>query len=198
MFKQTATISIAIVLIVAASWTVSVAGQKGYFQPGALDPSSARSDSFRNHWYSKHLNAMSEPVLGPSPSSRTYRFTWLRTFHHPVAVRITSTEDHCTLFATELDGAGGYGPGKILRKKQISLGLEQCEKIQQLIETNNFWNLPSSENTLGLDGSEWIVEGATTQYHVVTRWTPESGPIHTIGKNFLSLADWQYKPDEMY
>jgi hypothetical protein len=198
MFKQAATISIAIVLIVAAAWAVAAASQKGYFPPGSLDPVSTRSDSFQNHWYSKHLEAMAEPVLEASASSRTYRFTWLRTFHHPVAVRITSAGEHCTLFATELNGAGGYDPGKILRKKTVALTPKQCEKIEALINSNGYWSLPPHEDTAGLDGSEWIVEGATTQYRVVSRWTPESGPIRSIGEHFLGLTGWRYKSDEMY
>jgi hypothetical protein len=110
MFKQAATISIAIILIVAIVWITMLAGQKGYFPPGALDPDSPRSDNFRNHWYSQQLEAMAEPVLKPGGDSKVYRFAWLRSFHHPVAIRVVDGDAHCTLHAIELDGAGGYAP----------------------------------------------------------------------------------------
>ena len=46
-------------------------------------------DSFVNQWYSKTLFKMEEPVLSSYKGDKEiYRFTWLRTFHHPVAVRL--------------------------------------------------------------------------------------------------------------
>ena len=47
-------------------------------------------------------------------------------------------------------------------------------------------------------GSEWIIEGVTDRYRVVTRWTPESGPVRAIGEQFLSLTGWKYSQREMY
>jgi hypothetical protein len=82
---------IATALILVATFFSPAAAEadaKNYFPPGALDPSKADSDNFINGWYSNHLRAMSEPILKPAQGTRTYRFTWLRTFHHPVAVRI--------------------------------------------------------------------------------------------------------------
>src|SRR5690348_9677165 len=99
MFKQAATISIAIILIVTIVWTITLAGKKEYFPPHSLDPSDPRSDSFRNHWYSQQLEAMSEPVLKPGGNLKTYRFTWLRSFHHPVVVRVVEANGKCVLHA---------------------------------------------------------------------------------------------------
>ena len=177
MFKQAATISIAIILIVAITWVTVLAGKKGYFPPGALDPNSPRSDSFRNHWYSEQLEAMGEPVLKADGSSNIYRFTWLRSFHHPVAVRIVDGGGHCTLRAVELDGAGGYAPGNVFRSKDLKLPAEKCIEVEQLMRITGFWRLAPHEQTNGKDGAEWIVEGAATEYKAVARWSPKSGPM---------------------
>src|SRR4051812_14323979 len=49
---------------------------------------------FEDKWFSKHLSAAEEPSLfeqslKPPPSiARSYRFTWLPSFHAPITVRI--------------------------------------------------------------------------------------------------------------
>jgi hypothetical protein len=46
-------------------------------------------DTFINQWYSKMLFALGEPVVSNYHGDKEiYRFTWLRTFHHPVSVRL--------------------------------------------------------------------------------------------------------------
>ena len=46
-------------------------------------------DSFLVVWYSRQLFALREPVIYADKSqNEIYRFTWLRTFHHPVASRM--------------------------------------------------------------------------------------------------------------
>jgi len=198
MLKHAATIAIAVVLLLASLWVVMIAGQKRYFPTSALDPGSSRSDDFMNSWYSRQLEAMSEPVLGPTAGTRSYRFTWLRTFNHPVAVRIVITQERCMLYATELDGAGGYAPGKVYRRKTEALAAEQCWEFEKMIQHSGFWSLPPRGEVKGSDGSEWIVEDAADRYLVVSRWTPTSGPVRVIGEQFLALAGWQYATGEMY
>lgn len=198
MLKQTAILSIALVLLLASLWVVLIAGQQRYFPIGALDPGSSWSDDFMNSWYSRQLEAMSEPVLKPATGAQTYRFTWLRTSNHPVAVRIVITQEHCMLYATELDGTGGHAPGKVYLRKTEALAPEKCAELESVIQRNGFWSLPPRGDVKGSDGSEWIVEGVTSHYYVVSRWSPESGPIRVIGERFLDLAGWQYRPHDMY
>lgn len=198
MFKQAATISIAIILIVTIVWMTTLAGKKGYFPPGALDPSDPRSDSFRNHWYSQQLEAMGEAVLKPAGDTKVYRFTWLRSFHHPVAVRIVDANGKCFLHAIELDGAGGYAPGNIFRSKNLKLTVGKCTEVEQLMQAAGFWRLAPHEESNGRDGAEWIVEGVGAEYKAVARWSPKSGPIREIGEKFLALSGWEYPAEEVY
>lgn len=198
MTRHAATLSITLLLLLVSLCAVAMAGQKRYFPEGALDPASAASDSFENSWYSGQLEAMSEPVLKPAAGTRAYRFTWLRTFNHPVAVRIVIAQEHCMLHATELDGAGGYAPGKVYRRKAGAVDPGACARVEAFIRASGFWDLPSRGKTRGEDGSEWIVEGATTRYRVVSRWTPKAGSIRAIGERFLALTGWQYPGRETY
>ena len=169
-----------------------------YFPAGSLDPTSSDLDNFVNDWYSAHLSAMSEPVLVPKPDRRTYRFTWLRSFHRPIAIRVDATSEGATLTAVELDGAGGYDPGKELRRIERKLDPGVLTELEALLEHHKFWSLPAREERLGLDGAEWIVEVATDRYHVVVRWSPEEGPVRAIGDYFISLTKWEIGTDELY
>src|SRR5271169_2890576 len=62
-------------------------------------------------WYAPHLSAMREPSLwelSKSQSTQSYRFLWLRTFHHPVSARLTVAGDGSgELSIKVLSGAGG-------------------------------------------------------------------------------------------
>jgi len=138
-------------------------------------------DAFRREWYSKHLRAMAEPSLscGESPGE-SYRFLWLRTFGRPIAVRVENGRSN-TLTAVELDGAGGYEPGKISRKVQRQLSMEEWKTLSDGLKATNFWNMPGRPTDRGLDGAEWIMEGRSEHdYHVVDRWMPAAGAYRDL------------------
>jgi hypothetical protein len=132
----------------------------------------------REGWYGKHLRAMREPVFCPEGGSERYRFLWLRTFHRPIAVRVEQRGDEFRVVAKELDGAGGYEPGKMVRDTSFSLPRSQWAEFRRLLADAKFWQVPThwapEEGVVGLDGAQWILEGvAGDDYHVVDRWTPD-------------------------
>lgn len=164
-----------------------------YFFPDPSDPffSLAVSlDSFFRQWYSEHLRAMSEPSLscGKSGDREIYRFLWLRTFHHPIAVRIARSENGGQLSAIVLSGAGGYKPGSILKQVHKSLSPDQWEELIDEIKASEYWFQSSVEiGGLGCDGAQWIIEARRGQtYHVVDRWA--GGENYFLGLLFLELA----------
>ena len=62
-------------------------------------------DSFVNSWYSKMLFALQEPVLkNYNGDKEIYRFTWLRTFNHPISVRLEKQGDVVKLFSKVICG----------------------------------------------------------------------------------------------
>lgn len=198
MLRQLSSILIALVLLLTAVGLITLVGEPRHFPAGALDPGSAHSDTARNAWYSGQLRAMDEPALGPTQNP-VYRFTWLRSFHHPVAIRINAEMGRFRLTAVELDGAGGYKPGKVLRRREIDLSPTQFQELDTLVRSSGFWELPAHEESNGLDGSEWIIEAVSGgRYHVVTRWTPASGAVHRIGEHMLLLSGWSFPSREMY
>jgi hypothetical protein len=158
-------------------------------------------DSFVVKWYSKHLYALNEPVLFSDKSSNeTYRFTWLRTFDNPIAIRIEKNKDSYTLFWRQSDGAGGYEPGKIIVDRQQTIDKKTWDSFLDKLTEINFWQLPTNEMDFGHDGARWILEAKTPQkYHVVNRWTPKKDEKYYQACDFLiKLTDLKIKAGDKY
>jgi hypothetical protein len=147
-------------------------------------------DEFVRSWYSKHLRAMSEPSLSCNPAgAETYRFLWLRTWGHPIAVRVAGLSTSGVISAVELDGAGGYGPGKILRSVNRQLSRDESDQVWAGLKAVDFWKMPSRLPKSGMDGAQWIMEGRKAeQYHVVDRWSPQEGQYREFCLLLVKLA----------
>ena len=150
-------------------------------------------DTFINSWYSEQLFAMREPILYlENGSNEIYRFTWLRTFHNPIAIRIEKNGHDYILFWKQCSGAGGYEPGNIEVSTQRVISKVQWDKFKSKVHTLNFWNMNTNEGeTLGTDGSRWILEGKeANKYHVVDRWTPnEKSNFYRCCDFLIQLTD---------
>jgi hypothetical protein len=173
-----------------------------FFSEGTFYP-RPDVDAFVRVWYSKHLAVMKEPSLscGPSPGPETYRFTWLRTFHHPIAVRVSWSHKGAELTSVELGGAGGYEPGGILRKAHRPLSTEAWSDLRNSVVSLKFWAMPTrlADDSSGADGAQWILEGRRgDEYHVVDRWSPQKGRYRKVGLQFLRLAGIVVPTSEVY
>lgn len=145
------------------------------------------------HWYSKHLSAMGEQKLykmNESNGQFIFRFTWLRTFHHPICLRLVHSRDGKTvLYGKELDGAGGYEPGSLITDQKIELTSEQYREFKHKLDSSFFYLLSTKDrNNEGKDGAQWIFEiNDSGHYHVVDRWCPD-GSLRELGLWLLDAA----------
>lgn len=190
---------VCVMLVAVATMTA----QTTYFPKGALS-AKERSDNFKARWYSDQLKALDEPSLleeAKNPSLESYRFVWLRTFHHPVAVRLDMKADGSGVLTTKIaSGAGGYEPGKLTKNTSLSLDRESVERFLGQIKSGGFWDLPSYDTVMGFDGAEWIIEGVKNgTYHVVNRWSPTQGPVYELGSTLaMTLAKLKIPKNEFY
>lgn len=132
---------------------------------------------FVRDWYGKHLRTMGEPSLWEAsrsaPARETWRFTWLRTWGHPVAIRFDVDGAAATMTYVELDGSGGYAPGSVTIDRTTKLSAAEWARVSTAIARAGFWSLPTTIPDTGLDGLQWVIEGtAGGKYHVTDRWTP--------------------------
>ncbi len=173
-----------------------------YFPDSSVD---LRRDHFKRDWYSAQLNALQEPSLYEMvkiSNSESYRFLWLRTFHHPVAVRVDVKPDGTGILTVKITtGAGGYRPGTISENRSQLLSKEQISTLLAMVGDVQFWKAPNPVNDQrGTDGSQWIIEGLKNgRYHVVDRWSPTSGVARQLGSLMaFDLAKLKIPKDEIY
>jgi hypothetical protein len=196
MSLRAAQIRVVFLLILLASTGASAAPR--YFPPGALGDDA----EFIEHWYAEQLTALKEQPLccGAKDSQTTVRFAWLRSFHHPVAIRLFQSGDGRWLLTTKVaSGAGGYKPGHLTTNATRELKASDAEQILSLVAPGtDYWKLssrgeekPSADGLIRVqvDGAQWIIEVLDgNAYHVVDRWSPESGIIHDLGMRFMALS----------
>jgi hypothetical protein len=177
--------------------------QVRYFPKGSLS-ANPQSDEFSAKWYTEQLVALREPSLWESSKTQqtqSYRFLWLRTFHHPVAIRIDVSPNGTSRLTTKItSGAGGYAPGKLIKNVAVTLNKEQTDWFLEKIVEHKLWQLPPMQETGGEDGAQWIVEGIKDgSYHIVDRWSPQDGDVRAIGLIMINdLAKLTLKPSEVY
>jgi hypothetical protein len=157
-------------------------------------------DDFVMEWYSQHLFAMKEPLLfNRKINKEIYRFTWLRTFHKPIAIRIEKENAEYKIYWKMLSGAGGYEPGKLITEKTKKLTEKEWLNFNELLKKSNFWKMEIGRSSIGNDGSEWILEGVNkTDYKVVSIWTPRKGNFYNTCSYLISLTDLEIKKKEKY
>ena len=115
-----------------------------YFKTKANWQNTTRDalDTFVNSWYSYMLFTLKEPILKDYKGEKeVYRFTWLRSFNHPVIIRLEKQGDVIELFGKVSDGAGGYKPGKVIYDTTLHLTDEQVNAINLKLNSANFWTL---------------------------------------------------------
>ena len=157
---------------------------------------------FERQWYSKHLVAMGEPLLPESPGE-TYRFLWLRSFHHPASVRVVCIDKACDLTGLRTDGQGGYEPGSVVERKTRRLSDTEVARFREMLARVQFWRPQPIDDRLGLDGAQWILEGRRGQtYHLWDVWSPEnSGPYAAFRElclHLVRLSGLAVRHDEIY
>ena len=162
-------------------------------------------DEFSREWYSRHLVAAGEPSLvsiaeAAPVGGMHLRFTWLRSFHPPVVVRVSAmSPGEMEMTAKLLSGAGGYEPGKIAQQVDRTLDPAETRQLQALLESSQLLEEPAETCELGLDGAQWIVEVVEgDSYYFFDRWTPDEGAVRELGLLMLGLTGWPTKSDEIY
>ena len=150
------------------------------FPENTFYPEKPSANDFVEEWYSKHLKALEEKALWKMREDKNlhlYRFLSLPAWGNPTAITFSIGEDGSgSLIVKKTDGQGGYEPGKLILNKTIKLSQAQTDELLKRFEKPKFWSLPTRIDRMGLDGTQWIIEGLKEgNYHIVDRWTPEEG-----------------------
>jgi len=174
-----------------------------YFPTGVLSEYPDLSD-FEARWFARHLRAMAEPSLLEASKDKSvvaYRFLWLRSFHNPMSIRVDiSPTGTASLTTVVTGGKGGYEPGIVSKNEVTEISGKQLRPFIYQVDKIGFWSMKTVDDAMrGADGAVWILEGVKGgEYHVVKRWTPESGSYRKLCLNLVELSDLTFKPNEIY
>ena len=162
-------------------------------------PADNPGDQLKDYWYATYLTALGERPLccNSSGSAEVYRFTWLRTFHHPVVISLQRDLKGTWLLHTKVSsGAGGYEPGLLGLDLVRSMSSDYTHQLRDAMSVNStFWSTEAQDSSAGFDGAEWILESSVgDNYHFVDRRSPSYGVIHDIGLQFLALSGANFDP----
>lgn len=158
-------------------------------------------DAYYADWFGYHLRSARELSLSDRPAGRndarlTLRFTWLRSFHSPVIVRVDEgANGEMKLTAKRLSGRGGYGPGGVADRRSRPLTEAEAQAVRDALRRTDVFDIMPLGCGDGVDGAEWLLEARDAQrYHFARRWSPQGGPVREIGDLLLSLTGWNLKP----
>lgn len=152
-------------------------GKEGYFPEGAFFP-DRHTDQLVRDLYAKYLAEMQERSLLRLQSSNedsVYRFTWLRSFHSKVVVRVWTDGQVKMLSFKELK-SDNRGKNRELSGEQTrNLTIDEWNEFVRLVNEVCVWGLPSgAQEAIAADGAWWLFEvNSGGHYHVVARQSPE-------------------------
>ena len=90
-----------------------------------------------------------------------YRFLWLRSFHHPISVRLVCRKDGSALLILERDRWEGWIPAWKIDTEYHGTVIQQVESFRSHVEDSAVWKQPIRQTGgNGLDGAQWITEMA--------------------------------------
>lgn len=167
-----------------------------YFPKLAFLPANPEVNDIIDSMTSVHLQAMREPSLylqaRREPAARVYRFLWLATGEHPIAVRLTGAGATFSLHVARHDGPPGIKAGKLTTDRDIRLSEAQGRRLVELIERTKFWTAPAEveENRGIADGDGIVIEGIKDgSYHVIDRAGSAAGESYkAFCRSLLELA----------
>lgn len=113
------------------------------------------------NWLQIQLEDLKEPCLYDEVlqvDSEIIRFTWLRSFDHPISIRIEKENDNIVLIWKEGKGAGGYNPQGLKKKGKKKINSKKWNNISKLMENVKLDSLQNEHYILMNDGASWILE----------------------------------------
>lgn len=158
-------------------------GEDGYFPRGLLSRQPQLDKSMRSA-FAKYLGQVNEPALmnshasdnnSASDTNEVYRFTWLRSFHPKVVIRVWSDNGARMLTVKELVTENENRRAGMTVNHTRHLKQDEWAEFARLFDQACVWTLPSAPEVIANDGAWWVFEAASPgHYQIVNRQVPES------------------------
>lgn len=144
-----------------------------YFPVGSFSASLHRDRKIARS-YTRALREIGEPSLNTTTDA--FRLSYYPSINgHRMVVRLWKERGSPRLRAVRFSDfdCGSETKWSIVEAK---LTQERWSQLTAAVEEAHFWALPAEDHRLGLDGDDYVLEGASSaRFHVVKRWSPEQG-----------------------
>lgn len=150
---------------------------------------------------SKHLSALKETCLYNQTVDKdfeSYRFTWLRSFHNPICIRIEKTNNGIFLYWKVGKGMGGYEPKGLKASGKKKITENEWNEFRNHINKSNFDNLPNEKYVLMTDGASWILERKTKNNFKAHKTNEPSNEFKNCCLYLLKLSKIKVKEENIY
>ncbi|MDG4946001.1 hypothetical protein NMK71_06210 [Weeksellaceae bacterium KMM 9713] len=152
-------------------------------------------------WLQAQLSDLKEDCLYNNETRQNsiiYRFTWLRSFHHPIAIRIEKVENEIMLYWKVGKGRGGYEPEGLKKSGNKKLSLKQWIEFEGIVKASNFDSLPNEKYIPMTDGATWTLERKKHDSFKAHHTNSPSKEISKACLYLLDLTNIKIKDDDKY
>lgn len=184
-------------LYVAAGLAVTCHGQ--YPQGTFLNGDKDALEAFSNYAPLHGSEFMDEDTLNHfSNDTAIYRFTWFRSFHNPIIIRLTMANGTGELNWKELHMWDRTDTSNRMVDARRPVSKEELSRFVQLFDAMVFYQLPREGPESGEDGATWTLEACSDHYWAVERWSPDSGAFHDCCLFLLHLSGLKVNVNDIY
>ena len=142
--------------------------------------------------FAEALAKAGEPALAtPRDDGRTIvRFTWLRSFHAPIVLRLTVLPDGAGhLDMVRLSGLGGYELGSVEDRQRWDVASTDIAAVLQAADPARLRPVEPGCGPPGADGAGWLIERQDARgFQFASRWSPRDGVVREVGMLLLQLG----------
>ena len=183
----------------------SIESVKAYFPKSGLlklhEDKPGYLSNFCNIWYSSVLEACGEPLLyNYHGEDEIYRFTWLRSFHAPVVIKIQKHDFNFIFTAKKLRPEYKDYPAEVIVSDSVFISWFKWYHFKNKLNNTSFWNMPMDDNAdIGTDGARWIIEGFKDgQYHFIDRWSAKESDFGKACLYLIKISNLGIKEEDIY
>lgn len=162
---------------------------------------AAEKSSRSAGWLKVQLQNLNEPCLynlETGKDSEIIRFTWLRSFHHPISVRVEKNKKDVKIIWKEGKGAGGYSPQGLKKVRKKKLNGKEWDKLSSLFEKTDFKKLQNEYYVPMNDGATWTIERIKQNKYKAHHTNSPGKEIKQLCLYLLNLTKLKIEKSKIY
>lgn len=147
------------------------------------------------------MNSADEPCLynrEASPGYIGFRFTWMRSFHSPVIIRLEKIDNKYVLNWKVGKGQGGYSPKGVQKSGRREINHKEWAGFVRLFNKMKFDSMPNYSNLMMTDGASWVLERKSGEKYKAHNTNWPSKKLKESCLYLLKLTSIKVEEEDVY